>query len=138
MKRLLTHVLSASLLLVSTSAFGKSEGLYTLEGKATPEALAEGDKGSLQIEIKGQKGAYISEEAPVRVKLSGRNVKVEKASLSRKDVQPGSGKSPRFEVPFVAEAKGEGAVEADMVFFVCTETLCERQAKKITIPVTVK
>jgi len=45
---------------------------------------------------------------------------------------------PRFEVPLAVQGKGAGTVEAKMTFFVCTEQLCLRQQKTLSVPVTVE
>ena len=64
-----------------------------------------------------------------------------KSLLSRSDAKAlpkaAGPADPRFEVPLSASAKGPGAVEAKLTFFVCTETLCSRQQRTLSVPVTV-
>jgi hypothetical protein len=45
---------------------------------------------------------------------------------------------PRFEVPFTAAAAGKGTVDAKLTFFICTEKICARQQKNVSIPVEVQ
>ena len=50
----------------------------------------------------------------------------------------GKHKSPRFEVPVTAGAAGSGKVEGKLTFFVCTEKICSRQQRDVSVPVEVK
>ena len=137
MKHLLQSILFATALLLASAADAGNDTLYALEATASPKALQEGGKGSISLEIKSKEGAHVSAEAPLKVTLAGTNVKIEKDKLSRADAQPGTAESPKFVIPFTALAKGAASVDADVVFFICTENLCERQAKKISVPLTV-
>jgi hypothetical protein len=118
-------------------AGGQTDNLYGVETRSTPGEVKAGEKGQAEIKIRVKDGAHISEEAPLKIALSGKNVKLEKQQLSKAD-QAKQPDGPKFEVPFTAEQAGQGSVECDMTFYVCTEKLCERQTKKISIPVSVK
>ncbi len=118
--------------------------LYKLSTEGTTAKVAPGKKGTLVLEIQSLKGAHVSDEAPLRIQLSGTGAVVpEKTQLVYGDSVRKASPSvkypdPRFEVPFVAQGKGAGAVEAKMTFFVCTEQLCLRQQKTLSVPVTVE
>jgi hypothetical protein len=48
--------------------------------------------------------------------------------------------SPRFELPFAAGSVGKASVDADLVFFVCTETgtpVCARAKRSVSVPIEV-
>ncbi len=138
MKRSLRAAAFAAPLLAAACALaGQSDSLYQVESKAAPAELQAGAKGQLEIKIRTKKGAHISDEAPLKISLAGKNVKVEKEQLTKADGAKQED-GPKFEVPFVAEQQGQGSIEADMVFFVCTDKLCERQTKKLSVPVSVK
>ncbi len=138
MKRAVQLVLSASFLLTAGLASAASEKLYSVEASAAQQELAAGAKGSISLEIKGKEGAYVSPEAPLKVTVSGTNVKLEKEKLSRGDLPDKTSKSPKFVVPFTAGEKGSASVDADVTFFICTANLCERQVQKVSVPLTVK
>jgi hypothetical protein len=118
--------------------------LYKLSTEGTTAKVAPGKKGTLVLEIQSLKGAHVSDEAPLRIQLSGTGgVTPEKTQLVygdsvRKASAAAKYPDPRFEVPFAAQGKGPGSVEAKMTFFVCTEQLCLRQQKTLSVPVTVE
>jgi hypothetical protein len=110
--------------------------LYELSTAGTSTRLKAGGKGTLVLEIKPRGEAHVSEESPLSVELAGKNVKPGKDKLSRSDAA--SPRSPRFEVPLTAEQTGAGSVEVKATFFICTENLCARQKKQLSVPVTVE
>ena len=118
--------------------------LYKITTDGTTAKVAPGKKGTLVLEIQSLKGAHVSDEAPLRIQLSGTGaVSPEKAQLVygdsvRKPSASVKYPDPRFEVPLAAQGKGPGTVEAKMTFFVCTEQLCLRQQKTLSVPVTVE
>jgi hypothetical protein len=116
--------------------------LYQLSTEGTTARVAPGKTGTLVLEIQSLKGAHVSDEAPLRIQLSGTGpVKPEKTQLVytdslRKPSPSVKYPDPRFEVPLAVSGKGPGTVEAKMTFFVCTAELCLRQQKTLTVPVT--
>jgi hypothetical protein len=138
---LMSSVLVASLAL---AAEVDPTTLYKITTDGTTAKVAPGKKGTLVLEIQSLKGAHVSDEAPLRIQLSGTGaVTPEKAQLVygdsvRKPSASVKYPDPRFEVPLAAQGKGPGTVEAKMTFFVCTEQLCLRQQKTLSVPVTVE
>lgn len=114
----------------------EAEKHYSIETQALP-AVAPGAQGKAEIKIKMKAPAYISNEAPFKVALSAKNLKLEKQKLGRDDAEHLED-GPVIRVPFTAGEAGKAELQADMTFFVCTKTLCERQKKTVTIPVEVK
>lgn len=118
--------------------------LYRVTTEGTTAKVAPGKKGTLVVEIQSLRGAHVSDEAPLRIQLTGSGaVAPEKTQLVYADsVRKPSASvkypDPRFEVPLAAQGKGPGAVEAKMVFFVCTAEACLRQQKTLSVPVTVE
>jgi hypothetical protein len=118
--------------------------LYKVTTEGTTSKVAPGRKGTLILEIQSLKGAHVSDEAPLRIQLSGTGaVTPEKTQLvygdsMRKPSASMKYPDPRFEVPLATQGKGPGTVEAKMTFFVCTEQLCLRQQKTLSVPVTVE
>ena len=116
--------------------------LFTVTTDGSSTVLKPGASGTLVLSIHTSAGAHISEDAPLKLTLTGSGgVEPAKATLGRSDaktVRKADGAAdPRFEVPLTAVSKGHGAVEAKLTFFVCTETLCSRQQKTLSVPVTV-
>ena len=135
----------ASLLLLGSAALAADPdptSLYVLSTEGSTTSVRAGQSGTFVLSIKTVPGAHVSDEAPLKLLLAGSGgVQPTKATLGRTDakaVQKGSGPAdPRFEVPFAVAGKGQGAVEAKLTFFVCTDTLCSRQQKTLSVPVTV-
>jgi hypothetical protein len=131
--------------------------LYQVSTDGSTTKLGAGEQGKLVLTIKLTGAAHVSDEAPLKIALSGTNGAVPaKATIVYADQ---TSKKPEgqkyanpvvFEVPFTvampAEAKpAKGAkpgpiaatVDAKMIFFVCTDQLCSRQQKDVSLPVQV-
>ncbi|MBI3185059.1 MAG: hypothetical protein HYZ28_23205 [Myxococcales bacterium] len=116
--------------------------LYELTTQGSTDKVKAGEKGVMVIEIRSKVGAHVSEEAPLKIELTGREVRPEKDKLTIKDSvgKKESGQqyaNPRFEIPFQAAAAGKGAMEAKVTFFICTDKLCVRQQKALRVDVEV-
>jgi hypothetical protein len=146
-----TRLLAASVAVLSLAAAGSAlagdgpdiSKLYSVATQATPSAVPAGGKGTVEIRFHTEPAAHISDEAPLKIVLTGKNLQVAKQTLRYQDsvAKKTADKAypdPRFEIPFTAQARGEGSVDAKMTFFVCSADLCSRQQKTVTIPVTVK
>ncbi|HEX3274364.1 MAG TPA: hypothetical protein VHR43_05885 [Gemmatimonadales bacterium] len=139
-------VLASSLLAASLALAAEVDPttLYRVTTDGTSAKVPAGKKGTLVLEIQSLKGAHVSDEAPLRIQLSGTGaVSPEKTQLVygdsvRKPSASVKYPDPRFEVPLAVQGKGAGTVEAKMTFFVCTEQLCLRQQKTLSVPVTVE
>jgi hypothetical protein len=143
--RLFASAVAALSLLACSRAFADAPDqtkLYSVTAEATP-SLKAGDQGSVTIVFKTDPSAHISDEAPLKIALSGKNVTLTKTTLRYQDsvTKKSAAKAypdPRFEVPFTAQAKGPAEVDAKMTFFVCSANLCSRHEQLVTLPVTVK
>jgi hypothetical protein len=115
--------------------------LYELSTQGSSQKVRSGDKGTFVLAIKTKKGSHISDEAPLKFELMGKNVKLQKEKLTIADgvgqKVPGGLADPRFEVPFTAGGSGPGGVDAKLTFFICTEKICARQQKTVSVPVEV-
>jgi len=116
--------------------------LYSISTQGSSTRLKAGEKGVFVLAIQSKAGAHLSEEAPLRLALSGKNVTPEKTQLEARDsVAPRLAghefTDSRFEVPLRAAAAGAASIEARITFFVCTETLCARQQKLVSLPIEV-
>jgi hypothetical protein len=122
---------------------------YEVQATASKQ-VGVGERGQVTVAIKTKGGAYVSDEAPLKLELRGKQVKLAKGAAEPAPtvkfgyadaiVQPSSGKKPdpSFQAAVVGETKGSGAVDADLTFFICTENLCLRQKKALSLPVEVQ
>lgn len=140
------HAFLAAALLFATAASAQdldASKLYTLSTEGTSKSLKAGEKGTFVLSITTTALAHVSDEAPLSLKLEGKNVTPLKSTLTVVDSvgKPAPGKSfkdPRFEVAITGAAAGEGSISAKVVFFVCTDKLCLRQQKSVSVPVSVR
>ena len=117
--------------------------VFSVSTDGTTQKVAAGKQGTLVIAFHTDQAAHISNEAPLKISLSGKNLSPAKPVLHYADsvAKPDPSKQypdPRFEVPFTATAKGQGTIDAKMTFFVCTEQLCSRHQQTISVPVEVE
>lgn len=135
--------------------------LYQVTTDGSSTKLGAGQKGKLVLSIKLSDSAHLSDEAPLKIALSGTNGAVpEKATLAYADQvskKPSGQKYANpvvFEVPFTVSLPPEdkaarpakpgakappitATVDAKMTFFVCTAEICSRQQKEVSLPVQV-
>lgn len=116
--------------------------LYELSTEGSSTKVKAGEKGTFVLAIKTKGGAHVSEEAPLKLEMKGSQVTPAKEKLGREDsvskkAQGQAFVDPRFEVPFTAASAGKGSVDAKLTFFICTEKICARQQKTVSVPVEV-
>jgi hypothetical protein len=144
--RFLGFLVGALALVAGGAALAAEEadvsGFYEIHTEGSSQKVKVGAKGTLVLAIQTKAGAHISDEAPLKVELTGDKLKPEKSKLTHADsVGKREGArtvaDPRFEVPFTAEATGKGSLDAKLTFFVCTDKVCSRQQKTLSVPVQV-
>lgn len=116
--------------------------LYEVSTEGTSTQVKVGEKGVFVLAIKSKEGAHVSDEAPLKLVLTGTQLTPSKEKLALADsvAKKQAGQEfvdPRFEVPFQAAAAGKGTLEAKLTFFICSDELCARQQKTFSIPVEV-
>src|SRR4051794_14408375 len=140
--------IASALLAVSALAFADEpvdvSSKFSVKTDGSTQKVAAGKQGTLKITFHTEQDAHISNEAPLTIKLSGKDLTPGKATLHYADslAKPNEGgkqyPDPRFEVPFTVQTKGQGSVDAQMSFFVCTEKVCARQTRTVSLPVEVQ
>ena len=131
--------------LLATACFAQAPdvaSLYDVTTDGSSQAVKVGEKGKLVIEFHTKPGSHISGEAPLKIELSAKAAKLEKEKLTGADsvAKKAEGKDyvdPKFEVPFTAAAAGKASVDAKLTFFICTDKVCARQQKTLSVPVVV-
>jgi hypothetical protein len=129
--------------LASPQALAQDEAnpssLYEISTEGTSTKVKAGEKGLFVLSIKSKAGAHVSDEAPLKLQLKGTQVAPSKEQLAYSDSvskkkQGEAYADPRFEVPFTLDG-GKGTLDAKLTFFICTEKICARQQKTLSIPV---
>ncbi len=129
--------------LVASACFAQAPdvaGLYDVTSEGTSQKVKVGEKGKLVIVFRTKAGSHISSDAPLKIELSAKDAKLEKEKLTLADsvTKKEAGKEyvdPKFEVPFVVAAAGKASLDAKMTFFICTDKVCARQQKTLSVPV---
>ncbi len=115
--------------------------LYTLSTEGSTATIKAGEKGKFVLLIQPKPGAHVSEDAPLKLELSGSGAEPEKKKLTLADSlsKKAAGQKyvdPRFEIPFtVASGTKEAQVTGKLTFFICTDQICARQQKDIKLDV---
>lgn len=138
-------LMSVLMLVAAVPAWAETDvaSFYEVTTTGTSTKLKAGETGKVIISIKARNGAHVSDEAPLRIELSSKQSTLTKDKLTLADsINPKKqGETnypdPRFEVPFTPTAHGPATVEAKMTFFICTEKLCSRQVKNLSMAVEV-
>jgi hypothetical protein len=109
------------------------KSLYEIEAKVS-EGLSPGETGTLTLAIRPKAGAEVKAETPLRAKLQPTGpVELEADQLAYDDHKRVEGKGPVFEVPLRAVEAGEGEVDVDLTFFICTAELCMRTKEDLSL-----
>lgn len=142
-------MIRSTLLVVVLGAFAALaepdvKALYDVSTQGTSTEVKAGEKGTVVIAFTTKEGAHVSDEAPLKIELSAKGAKLDKQKLTLADSvadKADAGKSPpdpRFEVAFTPAAPGQATVDAKLTFFICTDKICARQTKSLSLPVAVK
>lgn len=114
------------------------KSLYQVEARVS-DALAPGGSGTLTLAIRPKPGAEVKAETPLRATLQPRGpVEVGSAELGYDDHKRIEAKGPVFEVPVHAKEAGEGAVDVDLTFFICTAELCMRTKEDLSLDLRIQ
>ncbi len=117
--------------------------LYDVSTEGTSTAVKNGQKGKVVLSIKAKGGAHVSDEAPLKIELSGKQLTLDKSkltladSLTQKKAGSAEYPNPQFEVGFMPTAIGKASVDAKLTFFICTDKVCARQSKTLSLPVEI-
>lgn len=119
----------------SASPTAPSSATYRVDAPRSLQ-VKKGEKASARIAIVPRADSHVSPDAPVSVAVSATpSIEVPQAKLGRPDARETAQKGVAFDIPFVARSAGPGAVDANLVFFICTEKLCERHKEHVRLAV---
>lgn len=102
--------------------------------------LKVGETGRLVLVVSPKEPTWhIHPQAPLKLRVEEPSgLRVSKLELGRKDLVDPKAAAPRFEVPFVAVARGRHEARSTVDFFVCSDTACVKQVRTVVTPVEVK
>src|SRR5512138_2096850 len=111
---------------------------YRIDTEGSTKAVGPGGKGTLVVAIVPVEKVHVHPQAPLKITLQSQGLELAKTSLGHKDAVDPKAEGPRFQVPFVAKAKGAQEVKANLDFFICSDKWCVKQVKDVTVPVKVQ
>ncbi len=124
----------AGLLLASPDV----SGTYRVETSKTLK-VKKGQTGHAKVEVVPRADAHVSPDAPISLALTaGPSLKLAKEKMGRPEAKETKAKGVEFDIPFTAAAAGTDALKGTLSFFICTEKLCEKQKREITVNVEVQ
>jgi len=113
-------------------------GTYRIETTKVVK-LKKGETGHAKVEVVPRSDAHVSPDAPISLAVtSGPSLKLAREKLGRPDATQTQAKGVAFDIPFTAAAAGKDQVKGSLVFFICTEKLCERQKLEVATAVEVQ
>jgi hypothetical protein len=122
----------AVMLLIALLAALDAASAYKIETQATK--ARHGTAAKAHVEVVPVQGAHVSPDAPISLTVhSGAFSKVEKEKLGRADSKPTSKQGVAFDVPFTSAQAGKDELKGTLNFFICTESLCEKQVREVTL-----
>ena len=136
-------LLAAAVLVLAAPAFanegaGEGASAYKIETTSALK-LKKGEKGDAHVTIVPRSDAHVSPDAPLSMSLSsGPAIKLAKTKLGRGDGTATPQQGMDFKIPVTAAASGKDEVKGQLSFFICTEKLCEKQKKEVSLAVLVE
>jgi hypothetical protein len=125
------------MLLLALLAALEASSAYKIEAQATKSK--HGSPATARVEVVPNAGAHVSPDAPISLTVhSGTFAKVSKEKLGRTDAKPTDKHGVEFDVPFTADQAGKDALHGTLNFFICTDTLCEKQSREVTLALEVE
>jgi len=117
----------------------KEEGPnFKVDTSASSKTVKVGEAGQLAIHIQPLNGTKVHPDAPLSVKLSApEGLAVDSKKLGRKNVKDKKAKDPVLETGVTGKTKGKQEVTADLTFFLCTDTACDRVKQQVKVAVEV-
>jgi hypothetical protein len=132
-------LLAAAALARADVAAGDAAKTYRLETAGTTAEVEVGKPGLLVLSIVPLEKVHVDPRAPLKISLEATpGLKLSKTVLGKADPVDPKAAGRRFEVPFVAEAKGKLEARAKLDFFVCSDQWCVKQVRELAVPIVAK
>jgi hypothetical protein len=99
--------------------------------------VKKGEQAQARIEVVPKEGAHVSPDAPIQLTVkAGPAVTLAKDKLGRAEAHETAAHGVSFDVPFTAAQNDK--LEGTLSFFICTEQLCEKQKREVSLAVEVQ
>jgi len=130
----------AAVSLLACDSAAKVADAFTVDTSASSTVATTGERGKLVVVLRpARSGWHIDPLAPVKVSFDApAALRIEKAELSHKDALDPKSAQPRFETAFIATAPGRHKAKATVDLFLCSDNACVREARTLTIDVSVR
>jgi len=110
---------------------------YTVVAATNPEAVKKDAAATYAITITPKAPWVLKPETPLKITLAPSDgVKVDKTTLTSKDLVDPKTNAKSVETGIAASTVGEHTVAADMSFFLCKEDICQRFRDKLETKIT--
>lgn len=111
---------------------------FSVDTSGTTSTIAVKGQGKLSILIKPGDGLKVHPDAPLEIKLKTSNgLRSSKNKLGRGDVVDAKSTAPELACDINANAAGAQTVDAELSFFLCSDSWCQRMKDRVTINVEV-
>ncbi|MCP4502844.1 MAG: hypothetical protein GY822_23135 [Deltaproteobacteria bacterium] len=111
---------------------------FKVDTSKTSKSIKLGEPGVLSFHIQPLNGTKVHPDAPLSIKLkTPEGISTESKKLGRKNVKEKKAKDPLIETAITGKSKGKQEVTADLTFFLCTDTACDRVKEQVKVVVEV-
>jgi len=112
---------------------------YRVTTEGSTAAVSAGGSGRIVISVEPLAKVHVDPRAPLKVTLTASDgLRLGKEKLGHQDAVDPKAEMPRFEVPFVARAKGKQEARAKLDFFLCSDQWCVKQTREVAVAVDVR
>ena len=112
---------------------------YRVTTEGSTAAVNAGGSGRIVISVEPLAKVHVDPRAPLKVTLTASDgLRLGKEKLGHQDAVDPKAEMPRFEVPFVARAKGKQEARAKLDFFLCSDQWCVKQTREVAVAVDVR
>jgi hypothetical protein len=140
MAHMRTLAICSSLLLACTALAEDKPAAkdYEITSKVDPGSLATGAGGKLSFTITPKGSYHMKNDTPFKATLTATgDLKLAKAEFTAKDFDDPKAPAKSISTAVTAGAAGDRQVSADLMFFMCTEEICQRFTEKVALTVKV-
>lgn len=104
---------------------------YEIDLQQTTTALSAGSDGVFVLSIRAKNGTKLHSQAPLEVSVQSNDaIQLEKQKLGRSDAKQIDDSATELRTPFRARQSGTHTLSAELSFFLCTETWCQRMTDR--------
>lgn len=112
---------------------------YAIDTSQTSAKLKVNGEGVFSLKITPKNGKKVHAEAPLEVSIvDNANIKPQKGKLGRGDLKEKGATEPEVTTTLRGVKAGAATLEANLSFFLCTDSWCQRMSDRVQIPVTVE